>query len=53
MTLSIRRYLCEACGRDLDRDFNASINIRTAGLAVLACGGLHIGSPSEEGITGF
>ncbi len=53
MPLSIRRYLCEACGLDLDRDFNAAINIRAAGLAVLACGGLNIGSPSEAGIAGF
>jgi putative transposase len=39
MPLCVRRYACKSCGLDLDRDLNASINIRAAGLAVLACGG--------------
>ena len=53
MPLSRRRYNCELCGLDLDRDLNASINIRAAGLAVLACGGLSVGFPGEAGITGL
>jgi putative transposase len=46
MPLCIRRYLCDSCGLDLDRDFNASINIRAAGLAVLtAYGGKSLDFP--------
>lgn len=38
--LSVRTYACSGCGMALDRDWNASLNIRAAGLAVLnACGG--------------
>lgn len=40
MLLSARVYHCEGCGLKMDRDCNASLNIRAAGLAVLqACGG--------------
>jgi putative transposase len=40
MPLSIRTYACGGCGLEMDRDWNASLNIRAAGLAVLnACGG--------------
>lgn len=44
MPISLRMYECEECGLKLDRDLNASRNIRAAGLAVLgivpnACGG--------------
>jgi putative transposase len=40
MPLSDRTYVCDGCGMVLDRDLNASLNIRAAGLAVLnACGG--------------
>lgn len=40
MPLSIRTYVCDSCGMSKDRDWNASLNIRAAGLAVLnACGG--------------
>jgi len=40
MPLSVRTYACGGCGTVLDRDWNASLNIRAAGLAVLnACGG--------------
>ena len=54
MPLAIRRYMCKKCGLNLDRDFNAAINIRAAGLAVLnACGGISIGLPSEAGISGL
>ena len=30
--LSIREYKCQSCGRELDRDINASINISFEGL---------------------
>lgn len=38
--LGVRTYSCGDCGLVLDRDLNASLNIRAAGLAVLACGGI-------------
>jgi putative transposase len=38
MPLSVREWECRACGASHDRDVNAAINIRAAGLAVLACG---------------
>ena len=38
LPLSERTYACAACGLVLDRDVNAAVNIRAAGLAVLACG---------------
>jgi putative transposase len=45
ITLSVRTYACQQCGLKMDRDWNASLNIRAAGLAVLglapnACGGV-------------
>lgn len=40
MPLKIRTFVCSFCNMQMDRDLNASINIRSAGLAVLnACGG--------------
>lgn len=40
MPLRERTYVCESCGLVMDRDANASLNIRAAGHAVLsACGG--------------
>lgn len=54
MPLAIRRYMCKKCGLNLDRDFNAAINIRAAGLAVLnACGGMSTSLPNEAGISGL
>lgn len=41
MPLARRVYECSSCGLGMDRDLNASINIRAAGLAVLtACRGI-------------
>ena len=38
MPLSVRTYVCK-CGLVIDRDINASINIRAAGMsAFIACG---------------
>lgn len=38
LDLSIRRWTCPECHTELDRDVNAALNIKAAGLAVLACG---------------
>ncbi|NEP84252.1 MAG: IS200/IS605 family element transposase accessory protein TnpB [Okeania sp. SIO3B3] len=39
MPLSLRTYECQSCGISIDRDLNASINLRNAvGLTVDACG---------------
>lgn len=35
LLLSEREYHCEACDTTLDRDYNASINIRTEGIRML------------------
>lgn len=36
MALNERTYGCDSCGSVLDRDLNAAINIRTAGMAGIA-----------------
>ncbi|MGX4693353.1 RNA-guided endonuclease InsQ/TnpB family protein [Streptomyces sp. JNUCC 63] len=36
--LHVREWTCTACGAVHDRDHNAAINIKAAGLAVTACG---------------
>lgn len=38
LPLSMRSWSCTECGANHDRDVNAAINIKAAGLAVLACG---------------
>ncbi|MEE4462603.1 RNA-guided endonuclease TnpB family protein [Azotobacter chroococcum] len=38
LPLDVRRWSCPECGSEHDRDVNAAINIKTAGLAVLALG---------------
>ena len=54
MPLNVRMYQCKNCGVQIDRDLNASLNIRAAGLAVLnVCGGSEVALSSETGITGF
>ena len=36
LSLKDRTWVCEGCGTGLDRDVNAALNIREAGLAMLA-----------------
>ncbi|WP_343236201.1 zinc ribbon domain-containing protein [Streptomyces arenae] len=57
--LSVREWICTACGAVYDRDPNAAINVKTAaGLAVLACRapvgpGLVLAQRGETGSHGF
>lgn len=38
LDLGLRHWTCPECHTELDRDVNAALNIKAAGLAVLACG---------------
>lgn len=54
ISLSQRVYQCTSCNMQIDRDWNASLNIRAAGLAVLnACEGSEVARSCEAGIPGF
>lgn len=54
--LSVRSWVCPQCKAEHDRDVNAALNIKAAGLAVLALGpnvsgrGHKLGIPSFRGI---
>ena len=53
LALSERVFRCEDCGAVIDRDDNASINIKTAGLAVIACGQKSSGVQMDARETGL
>jgi putative transposase len=40
--LKERRWTCEGCGAEHDRDLNASANIRRIGIVELRAGGWHV-----------
>ena len=48
MTLSDRIFLCDRCGLEIDRDLNASINIRNRGIAKIGRGTPEV-TPVEIG----
>jgi len=42
LDLRERRWTCEGCGAEHDRDVNAALNIRRAGIVQLRAGGWHV-----------
>ncbi|MPR08232.1 IS200/IS605 family element transposase accessory protein TnpB [Microvirga tunisiensis] len=42
LDLKERRWTCEGCGTEHDRDENAALNIRRAGIVELRAGGWHV-----------
>jgi len=45
MPLHVRQWVCPHCGQTHDRDVAAALNIKAAGLAVLASGATGAGAP--------
>lgn len=50
LELNTRHWTCPECHTELDRDVNAALNIKAAGLAVLACGENVIPRSAKAGI---
>ena len=42
LDLAVRRWTCEACGAEHDRDENAALNIKRLGILKLRAGGWHV-----------
>jgi putative transposase len=42
LDLKVRRWTCEACGAEHDRDENAARNIKCLGILKLRAGGWHV-----------
>jgi len=42
LDLGERRWTCEGCGAEHDRDENAALNIRRAGIVKLRASGWHV-----------
>lgn len=54
MPLHIRVFHCESCHLEIDRDINASLSIRAAGLAdLIVCGAMRLSGCNEAGSHGF
>lgn len=54
MPLKIRAFDCESCDLEMDRDINASINIRAAGLAdLINCGAITSPVATKQEATAF
>ncbi len=50
LDLSRRHWTCPECKTELDRDVNAALNIKAAGLAALVCGETVIPKSAKAGI---
>jgi putative transposase len=42
LDLTVRRWTCESCGAEHDRDENAALNIKRLGVLELRAGGWHV-----------